>query len=272
MRTVRLPAPCLGLLSAGLLLLLHCAAAAAAAEGPPARVAIVIDDLGNSLEEGRRVIALPAPVACAILPHTAYARTLAEAAYVAGKEVLLHLPMEAPAGQLEGPGRLDSQMPELEIAMTFEYDLTTVPHAVGVNNHMGSVLTSQVPPMRALMRAIARRGAERMFFLDSRTTPDSVAARAAAEAGVAYLKRDVFLDSDRSPMAVARSLARLEATARRRGRALAIGHPHPETLAALERWLPEAAARGITIVPPTALLAEKEDHDAERARSARSGL
>lgn len=231
---------------------------------PAPRVAIVIDDLGNSLAEGRRVIALPAPVACAILPHTAHARTLAEEAHAAGKTVLLHLPMEAPDGMSEGPGRLDSQMSELEIALTFEYDLTTVPHAAGVNNHMGSVLTRQAPPMRALMRAIARRSGEggggsgRLFFLDSMTAPDSVAARAAAEAGVNYLKRDVFLDSDRSPAAVARAIAELETLARRRGRALAIGHPYPETLAALEAWLPEAAARGITIVSPTALLDEKE--------------
>ncbi len=251
----------------GLLLLL---AAPVSAE-PAARVAIVIDDLGNSLAEGRRVIALPAAVACAILPHTAYASVLAEEARAAGKEVLLHLPMEAPDGQEEGPGRLDSKMPALELALTLEYNLSTVPHAVGLNNHMGSVLTQQESAMRALMQTIARRGG--LFFLDSLTTSDSVAARAAAESRVPYLQRDVFLDNHRSSTAIAHSLERLEVMARARGAALAIGHPYPQTLEALERWLPAAAQRGIRIVPPTELLNSKEKNtNGPRARTARPGL
>lgn len=219
---------------------------------PPVYVAVVIDDLGNSLSEGRRVIGLPGPVACAILPHTAHSRQLAEEAHAAGKEVLLHLPMEAPPGTEEGPGRVKAAMPPLELAMTIDYNLTTVPHATGVSNHMGSVFTRQEAPMREVMRILARRGG--LFFLDSFTTPASAAGKAAAELGVPYLRRHVFLDNDRSPVAIAQSLATLEALARRLGAAVAIGHPYPETLEALERWLPTLAERGIRLVSPSQLL------------------
>lgn len=254
-----------------LLAVLFLLGAPARAVEPTPRVAIVIDDLGNNLAEGRRVIALPAEVACAILPHTAYASTLAEEAHAAGKQVLLHLPMEAANGQETGPGRIEAQMPALELALTFEYDLSTVPHAVGVNNHMGSALTRQEPAMRALMQALAQRGG--LFFLDSLTTPGSVARHAAAEWRVPYLKRDVFLDSQRSAASIAHSLERLEVLARARGAALAIGHPYPETLEALERWLPQAARRGIRIVAPSELLTDKEEYThGPRARTARPGL
>jgi polysaccharide deacetylase 2 family uncharacterized protein YibQ len=98
----------------------------------------------------------------------------------------------------------------------------------------------------------------RMFFVDSRTTPDSVAAAIARQSGVPALERDVFLDADPHPAAIAAQLARLEHLARRRGYALGIGHPHATTLSVLERWLPELAARGIRVVPLTTRLAETQ--------------
>lgn len=230
------------------------AAAGPAGEGArSARVAIIIDDLGDSLRDGRRVIALPGPVACAILPHTPHARALAQGARDAGKEVMLHLPMEPIGEDYEpGPGVLAHNMGPLEVAYTIDYDLDSVPYVTGINNHMGSRLTAERQPMAAVMRAIARRG--NLFFVDSVTTPVSVAAEAARREGIPTLARDVFLDSDPTEAAVEQQLDALLRTARQRGQAVAIAHPHPATLAVLERRLPQLAAQGVELVSPSELL------------------
>ncbi|HKQ31100.1 MAG TPA: divergent polysaccharide deacetylase family protein [Burkholderiales bacterium] len=229
------------------------------AQAPAApTVSIVIDDLGHNLREDRRAIALPAAVSVAILPHTDRSTKLAQEAHRAGKEILLHLPMD-PDDEMHahaGPGRIEIHMSAPEIAAMFAYDLQTVPHAVGVNNHMGSRLTQNAASMQALMRAIRAHG--KLFFLDSVTSPNSVAARVAIENGVPALRRDIFLDNERSEKTVTENLQRLEALATR-GRAIAIGHPYPETLAALERWLPQAQARGIRVVPLATMLKNKRD-------------
>jgi polysaccharide deacetylase 2 family uncharacterized protein YibQ len=221
-------------------------------------VSIVIDDLGYRPQEDRRAIALPAPVAVAILPHSNHSAALADEAKRAGKEVLLHLPMDPDDDTRAeaGPGRIENHMSAPEIAAMFAYDLQTVPHAVGVNNHMGSRLTQNPVAMNALMRAIRKRG--NLFFLDSLTSPNSVAARSALELGVPALRRDVFLDHDRSETAISASLERLDHLLATRGHAVAIGHPYPETLALLERWLPDARARGIQVVPLSVMLEKQK--------------
>jgi polysaccharide deacetylase 2 family uncharacterized protein YibQ len=230
--------------------------AAGAGAEPRATVGIIIDDLGNSLADGQRVARLPGPVTCAVLPHTAHSRVIAEAAHRAGKEILLHLPMAASETIEPGPGQLDSHMPDGEVRATLELDLSTVPHAIGVNNHMGSLLTAQTPAMDRLMRELAAR---RLLFVDSRTHAASVAAARARAHGIPTLERDVFLDREPAENAVLKQLARLERIAHRRGYALAIGHPYPATLAALERWLPQLAARGLRLVPLTTRLASRQE-------------
>jgi len=218
-------------------------------------VSIIIDDLGNSLRDGRRVIDLPGPIVCAILPHTPFATRVANEAHQLNKEVLLHLPMESLDEKETGPGALDATMPEREVAITLSYDLETVPHAVGVNNHMGSLLTGQVHSMRLLMRAMRHHG--NLFFVDSLTNPKSQAVVAAQEYGISYLMRNVFLDNERSPRAIERQLNELVTIAQHKGHAVGIGHPYAETLDALERWLPDLAKRNIRLVPLSTLLARK---------------
>jgi hypothetical protein len=238
---------------AALLLVAVLAAPLAAQPAERVRIGLIIDDLGNSLRDGERAARLPGAVACAVLPHTAHARELATLAHAAGKEVLLHLPMEAREAVEPGPGQIDARMPPAEVRATLDYDLSTVPHAIGINNHMGSLLTTRPPAMTGLMHELRRR---QLFFVDSRTATDSVAAATAQAQGIPVLARDVFLDDDPSPEAVAAQLVQLEQLARRHGYALGIGHPRPATLAALEQWLPQLAARGIDLVPLTTRLTQ----------------
>lgn len=220
--------------------------AAAAADGAP-RIAIIIDDLGYQLAAGRRAVGLPGPVACAVLPETPRAALLAEEAFVAGKDVLLHLPLQSVGydGPLE-PGSIVLDMSRGQLARSFAASVASIPHVVGVNTHRGSLLTQHPGHMSWLMQEIGRDG--HLFFVDSYTTPESVALQAARESGVPAVRRDVFLDPDRSPATVEREFARLKNLARQRGKAVGIGHPYAATLTLLERELPKLEGEGFELV------------------------
>lgn len=224
-----------------------------AAAAAPGRLAIVIDDLGYRLDNGRRAIALPVTVA--VLPHTPHARELAEQAHAAGRSVLLHLPMEPGTREDPGPGALRSAMSRSEFELTLARNLGAVPHISGVNNHMGSRLTSLAEPMDWLMSALRGTG---LLFLDSRTTPESVAAARASANAVPTRQRDVFLDTLIETGFIERQLKIAAALARRRGTAVIIGHPHDATLAVLERHLtPEwLAEQQLELVNLTSIDAE----------------
>lgn len=204
-------------------------------------LALIIDDLGQNPARDERVLALPGPVALAILPDTRHASTLSQRAHAAGKTVILHLPM-APAG---GPYSWRQDLPTEELQRRLDEALAAVPHASGLNNHMGSQMTDQQQPMTALMTTLQER---HLFFLDSRTNPRTVAAATAQHIGLASLSRDIFLDDDPSPAAVARQYADALELARKQGSVVIIGHPHRTTLEVLERELPRLDEEGITWV------------------------
>jgi len=230
--------------------------AAQCAAAPPPRIAIIIDDLGYQLEAGRRAIALPGPVAYAVLPGTPRGQRLARLANAAGREVLLHLPLEAVdyRGPAE-PGGMMLDMSRRTFHSTFADAIATVPFAIGVSSHRGSLLTRHPGHMGWLMEEIRDHG--ELFFIDSYTTHHSVALRMAIEAGVTATRRDVFLDHDPSTEAVAREFERLKSMARKHGHAIAIGHPFPRTLDVLERELPKLREQGFELVTISKLLARQ---------------
>lgn len=213
----------------------------------PVYIGIIIDDLGNTWTQGRRAAQLPGSVACAVLPHSRFGKRIAIEAHRQSKEVLLHQPMEPmDADKHAGPGRLQTGMPPLEIALTLRYNLGAVPHVIGINNHMGSRLTQDEVVMQSVMQTLKQVGG--LFFVDSLTSPNSVAARSARKQQIPTLVRDIFLDNVQQEMAIGKQLDRLIQLARQRGYALAIGHPYPETLAVLDRRLPMLQQAGVTLV------------------------
>jgi hypothetical protein len=222
-----------------------------APEPPPVpaegRIAIVIDDLGNDREALERIAKWPFAVAGAVLPELPGSAEAARRLVESGKEVLLHLPME-PDGYPQvrpGPGVVLRSDSDEKIAQTVVEDLATVPGAIGVNNHMGSAATADPRVMRAVVRVLADRG---LFLLDSRTTESTVARRIADEAALPAVSRRVFLDASSTESAIGRAFRELLNKARKDGAALAIGHPHPATLAVLERELPLLRQRGVELV------------------------
>ncbi|WP_375740561.1 divergent polysaccharide deacetylase family protein [Pseudomonas boanensis] len=235
---------CFGVLAAG-----NCLAVEqTSAPNPPARIALIIDDLGQTPTRDRRVLALPGPVALAIIPDTPHAFELAEATYAAGKTVMLHLPMD-PA---DGPYAWHPQLPIEELQHRLEAALQRVPHARGLNNHMGSRMTSQRPAMAWLMKTLQQ---QHRFFIDSRTSATTVAAAEAQKIGLASLSRDIFLDDDPSPAAIASQFTAGLKLARKQGSAVMIGHPYPATLELLERELPRLRAQGIELIDVEMLIA-----------------
>jgi polysaccharide deacetylase 2 family uncharacterized protein YibQ len=156
-------------------------------------------------------------------------------------------PADGAGGQgRPGPNAILVGLEPAEVARRLAWAFARVPAAVGVNNHMGSRATRDPGLMLQVLTEVRRRG---LAFVDSRTSPVSVADATAARLGVPHAARDVFLDNDPSPDAVRARLAEAERLARRGGRALAIGHPYPSTLAVLAEWLPAARARAWTSSP-----------------------
>ncbi len=233
------------LVGLGLLLL----AFSVCAKSPP-RIAIVIDDMGNGLRSGRAALALPGRLTYAFLPHTPYAARLAKQAYLADKEVMLHLPMQALHGGKLGPGALKLHMGREAYRRTLQTGLESIPHVAGVNNHMGSLLTRHPGAMQWLMDDLRGTG---LYFIDSRTSLTSVAEEMAQENAIPVARRDVFLDSVRDVEEIRRQYRRLLRLAKRSGTAIAIGHPYPETLRVLAEELPKLSAGDIQLVPASKL-------------------
>ncbi len=210
------------------------------------KIALIIDDLGNWRQAGLRAVSLPGPVACAILPHTPFASLIAERAFVADKEVMLHLPLEPIEHDTLALGTIDITATRSQLARIFAADIKSVPHVVGVNNHMGSLLTQHPGHMAWLMDEMREQGG--LFFVDSYTSEASIALKIATETGVPTIRRDVFLDNVATEEAIDRQFERLKTLARRNGVAVGIGHPYPATLSYLERVLPELASEGFVLI------------------------
>ena len=226
-----------------------------AAAPAPAYVAIIIDDIGNNLASGERAVRLPLPLTYAMLPHSPFAALLAQIAHQQGKEVMLHMPMANLGGAPLGPGALTVGQSRSEFIAAIDAAINQIPFIRGVNNHMGSQLTQQPQQMSWLMTEIKFRN---LYFIDSRTTPMTVAATLARERHVHSSSRDVFLDNEQSFESIDRAFKTLLAKAKRDGTAIGIGHPYPATLDYLARVAPSLNARNITLLPVSALIARQQ--------------
>ncbi|HWM94413.1 MAG TPA: divergent polysaccharide deacetylase family protein [Thermoanaerobaculia bacterium] len=224
--------------------------APAPAEG--GRVALVIDDLGRSLADLQALQDLGVPLSYAVLPFEEQTQQVAAELRERNAEILLHLPMEPTGAEKDpGPGALRLGMTPEQLRQSTLAALQAVPGAAGVNNHMGSGLSADEPSMSTILGVLSTRG---LFFLDSRTSAQSVAYRVAIRLGLPAAERQVFLDPDPSPEAIRAQFHRLLGLARTRGAAVAIGHPLPETLEVLAEEVPKARALGYEFVPVSYLL------------------
>lgn len=234
-------------------LLLACGVALPAFASPT--ISIIIDDMGNSRSAGEAALALPGNIAYAFLPEAPQTRRLATQAHNARREILVHLPLQ-PMEQRAHPLALSMTTPKVQRGLDLGELLASVPYATGVNNHQGSAATADPSQMHWLMRELARQRID--FFVDSRTTARSVAYNIARAHGIPSTGRQVFLDHEPGLAAAEAQFDRLLDIVQRHGSALAIGHPHPDTLQMLAHRLPGLTAAGIELVPPSELIRLRE--------------
>lgn len=217
------------------------------------RAAIVIDDMGRDLNAAHQLLRQPYPLTFSILPDLPHSAETARQAHAAGRAVMLHLPMEPEpgSGARTGQGGITVGMQGDAVARIIHSDLASVPFAEGVNNHMGSRATADAALMREVMRILAARG---LYFVDSRTTAETSALNVARRMGLAAFYRSVFLDDTESVAYTLQQLRTFRQVIEVQGVALAIGHPHPTTIEALAKFLPEFERDDIQLIPVSQLV------------------
>ncbi|MEM6162434.1 divergent polysaccharide deacetylase family protein [Erwinia sp. P6884] len=218
------------------------------------KLAIVIDDFGYRPTQENQVLQMPAAISVAVLPNAPHAREMATKAHQRGHEVLIHLPMAPLSKQPLEKDTLFPTMSGTEISRIIQQAIADVPYAVGLNNHMGSAMTSSLPGMQKVMQVLDHYN---FYFLDSMTIGNSQSTKAAAGTSVKVIKRRVFLDDTQNEADIRKQFSRAVRLAQRNGSAIAIGHPHPTTVRVLQQMLPTLPA-DITLVRPSDLLNESQ--------------
>ncbi len=217
------------------------------------KIAIVIDDLGGETSISQELLRWDLPVTFSILPFTPHAKTLALEAQRKGKEIILHLPMEPHEYPKikPGEGALLQEMNEEELLHQLSKDIEAIPYIKGVSNHMGSRLMEDPKKMRIVLSELKRQG---LFFLDSRTTPQTIGLQTAKSLGLRATERTIFLDNSPNEDDVRKQLEQLIHLSLSKGKAIGIGHPHPSTIKSLKEMIPKMQEQGIEIVPLSTLL------------------
>jgi len=202
-------------------------------KGP--KLIIVIDDVGENFAVLKGMAKLDIPLTFAVWPNASNTRASVELIAQKRRDLIMHFPMEPMGYPKFNPGddALFVSMTEDEIKKRVVENLAKIPESIGVNNHMGSRFTAYKPGMDVALAEFKRRG---LFFLDSLTSPKSVGRKSAKSTGIPFYERDTFLDNVKDVTAIVHQLKKSEKVALAKGYAIAIGHPYPETLAALKQW------------------------------------
>jgi polysaccharide deacetylase 2 family uncharacterized protein YibQ len=210
-------------------------------------IAIVIDDWGYSTKNCQYLKEIKKPITVAVLPDLPHSGDVMQCAHEAGKEIMLHLPMEAHNNSDQYPPDylLKTNMSPIKVDHLLSNILDKMPLVVGVNNHMGSKATEDKTMMSTVFKQLRHRG---LFFMDSRVTSKSVCGPLARQSGVPFASRDVFLDNVNERAAIQKELADLVKVAKKRGKALAIGHDRSLTLQVIQESIPSLQDQGIELV------------------------
>lgn len=219
---------------------------------PGGVLAIVIDDIGFDPPSRTLLASLEGHLALAVIPNSPHGAEAARLAREKGWDLLVHLPMDPEAGRAE-KGSLGPKDDDAAIRAGVLAALARFPGALGINNHQGSRATADARVVRNVLEVVKEKG---LLFLDSRTTPASVAGAEAAKLGVPFLARDIFLDDAATeaadpggpPGALEAAWEKGIALAKKRGQAIVIGHPRKETLAFLSEKIRLLGEEGPTLV------------------------
>lgn len=221
--------------------------------GRSGRLAIIIDDMGSSMQEARSLAGIGVPLTFSIIPGLHSYREVAAFGAFNGIETMIHIPMQSkgwPERRLESNGLLVS-MDDAAISERLEEFIRNIPGAVGANNHMGSEFTEHEDKMRAVLDTLKGKG---LYFVDSVTSPRTVGMRMARKLDMKTGSRSVFLDNEQNSAYILGQLNQAVRLAKKTGGVIAICHPHPATIRTLKAALPGLAKQGITLVPASQLV------------------
>jgi uncharacterized protein len=222
-------------------------------KGRRPKIVLVIDDLGGENHLSKELLRFDFPLTLSILPLMPYSKSLAIEAHKKGKEVILHLPME-PHDYPEvrpGEGALLEEMSKERLLWQLSRNIESVPNAKGVSNHMGSRLMEDPEKLKVIFSELKRRG---LFFLDSRTTPQTVGLQTAKLIGLKAMERTLFIDNSSDEEEIKKELGRLIQVSLSKGMAIGIGHPYPATIKSIREMIPKMKEKGIEIVPLSSLI------------------
>ena len=209
------------------------------------KIALIVDDVGYDLERALELLNLRRTMTISIFPKLKYSRHIAEVAHDMGYEVMMHLPMEPGEKLRRNPGFITLEMTEKEIRWVLDRNFRSVPFLVGVNNHQGSKMTRDPEAMARVMKYLAQKD---VFFIDSRTTSDSIAYKTAKAFGLRAAENDVFLDNEKEVEYIKQRVEVLMQEARRKGKAIGVCHVHPATTQALSQMFPVIDEEGFELV------------------------
>jgi uncharacterized protein len=227
---------------------------------PAARgLVFVIDDAGYSMSQLQPFLDLPFPLTIAVLPGLPNSERAARAVRAAGKELILHQPMQAIGGQNPGPGAVLLGMDRAEVERTIDANLATVPGAIGINNHMGSAVSADLDMMEEVAAVAKRRG---IYYLDSRTTSDTTVPVAASREGIRYWERDVFLDNTPDRASIQRAVEDGKKRSEKARPAIMIGHVWSAELAqTLTDLYPQLVSEGFSLSTISRFMVQEASED-----------
>jgi polysaccharide deacetylase 2 family uncharacterized protein YibQ len=216
------------------------------------RVAIIIDDIGYDRSLARKFMAFKVPLTFSVLPDSPFGDTLVKEIKANGLELMLHQPMEPQEypSVNPGPGALLSSMTADELIAQLERNLDRLPGVRGVNNHMGSQLTTESSRMYQVFSVIKKRN---LYFIDSRSTADTICRPSAHMFQVPFAERDIFLDHFQEAAFIRKQFRLLAKEARKHGQAVAIAHPHRLTVKIFKEMLPELQKQ-VQLVPASEIV------------------
>jgi len=217
------------------------------------KLAIIIDDMGSSLQEARTLVSIGVPLTFSIIPGLRHYKEVASFSNNNGIETMIHIPMQSkgwPERRLEANGLLLS-MDDAEIQKRVADFIIDLPKAIGVNNHMGSEFTEHAGKMRTVLGVLKDRD---LFFVDSVTSPKTSGISVARELGLKSARRSIFLDNEQNETYIRGQLKQAIGDAKKHGSIIAICHPHPATIATLSKMLPTIKQQGITLISASAVV------------------
>jgi polysaccharide deacetylase 2 family uncharacterized protein YibQ len=223
-----------------------------AKSAPSRTVSIIIDDIGYDLKAVKELLKIEANLTFAILPFQTHSREAAEMFHKAKHETLLHLPMEPVSYPQEKPGEgaLFTDMNKEELLLQLRKNIAAVPYIIGVNNHMGSRIMVDDQRLSLIFRELKSKN---LFFVDSRTSPDTKALSIAKAAGLNMAERKIFMDNNRNYNETYNTLMNV-AGSEDDSPKIIIGHPYPETVRALKDAVKVMREKGVSIVPASQII------------------